>query len=164
MARVELELPENPGNENAVSPRKGRSAGRPVRHNAQHEGSDMHFGNMSFGNFLLDILFIFFFVVWFWMIITVMMDLFRRHDVSGFAKVIWVIFLVVLPYLGVFAYLVTQSGGMADRNAAQADQAREHLRSVVGYSVADEIEKLDRLKAAGSLSETEYKALRAKLF
>ncbi len=124
----------------------------------------MHLGNVSFGNFLLDILFIFFFVVWFWMIITVMMDLFRRHDMSGVAKVIWVFFLVLIPYLGVFAYLVTQSGSMAERSAARADEAREHLRSVVGYSVADEIEKLDRLKASGSLSEVEYKALRAKLF
>jgi hypothetical protein len=123
----------------------------------------MHLGNVSFGNFLLDILFIFFFVVWFWMIITVMMDLFRRHDMSGGAKVIWVIFLIILPYVGVFAYLVTQSGSMAERNAAQAEEAREQLRKVVGFSVADEIEKLDRLKASGSISETEYKALRAKL-
>ena len=123
----------------------------------------MHLGNVSFGNFLLDILFIVFFVVWFWMIITVMVDLFRRHDLSGWAKVIWVIFLVVLPYIGVFAYLVTQSGSMARRSAEQAEEAREQLRKVVGFSVADEIEKLDRLKASGSLSETEYKALRAKL-
>ena len=123
----------------------------------------MHLGNVSFGNFLLDILFIVFFVVWFWMIITVMVDLLRRHDLSGWAKVIWVIFLVVLPYIGVFAYLVTQSGSMARRSAEQAEEAREQLRKVVGFSVADEIEKLDRLKASGSLSETEYKALRAKL-
>ncbi|HRW15655.1 MAG: PLDc N-terminal domain-containing protein [Rhodobacteraceae bacterium] len=123
----------------------------------------MHLGNVGFGNFLLDILFIVFFVVWFWMIITVMVDLFRRHDLSGWAKVIWVIFLVVLPYIGVFAYLVTQSGSMARRSAEQAEEAREQLRKVVGFSVADEIEKLDRLKASGSLSETEYKALRAKL-
>jgi predicted membrane channel-forming protein YqfA (hemolysin III family) len=124
----------------------------------------MHLGNVSFGNFLLDILFIFFFVVWFWMIITVMMDLFRRHDMSGVAKVIWVIFLVILPYVGVFAYLVTQGGSMAERSAERAEEARDQLRSVVGYSVADEIEKLDRLKASGSLSEAEYKALRAKHF
>ncbi|HMQ93349.1 MAG TPA: PLDc N-terminal domain-containing protein [Amaricoccus sp.] len=123
----------------------------------------MHLGNVSFGNFLLDILFIVFFVVWFWMIITVLVDLLRRHDLSGWSKVIWVIFLVVLPYIGVFAYLVTQSGSMARRSAEQAEEAREQLRKVVGFSVADEIEKLDRLKASGSLSETEYKALRAKL-
>ena len=85
----------------------------------------MHLGNVSFGNFLLDILFIVFFVVWFWMIITVMVDLFRRHDLSGWAKVIWVIFLVVLPYIGVFAYLVTQSGSMARRSAEQAEEARD---------------------------------------
>jgi uncharacterized membrane protein len=122
-----------------------------------------HFGGLTFGTFLLDALFIFFFVVWFWILIRVMMDLFRRSDISGFAKILWVIFMVVLPYIGIFAYLLTQGWGMADRDIQQAEQAREQLRSVVGFSAADEIEKLDRLKAAGSISEAEYKTLRARL-
>jgi hypothetical protein len=122
-----------------------------------------HIGGMTFGTFLLDALFIFFFVVWFWILIRVLMDLFRRRDISGFAKVLWVIFLVVLPYIGIFAYLLTQGWGMDERDVQQAQVAREQLRSAVGFSVADEIEKLDRLKAAGSISEDEYKKLRAKL-
>ena len=80
----------------------------------------------------------------------------------GFGKVIWVIFLVLLPYLGVFAYLLTQGGGMAQRNQAQAKEARDQLRSIVGFSAADEIAKLDKLKAAGSITAEEYARLRAK--
>jgi hypothetical protein len=118
---------------------------------------------LSFGTFLLDAMFIFFFVVWFWILIRVLMDLFRRGDISGGAKLLWVIFMVVLPYIGIFAYLMTQGWGMADRDVEQAEVAREQLRSVVGFSVADEIEKLDKLKASGSITEAEYKTLRAKL-
>ena len=90
-------------------------------------------------------------------------DLFRRHDISGWAKALWVIVLVVAPYIGVFAYLIFQGRGMTERNVQQAHEAREELRRVVGFSAADEIEKLDRLKKAGSISEAEFARLRAKL-
>jgi len=122
-----------------------------------------HIGGVTFGTFLLDALFIFFFVVWFWILIRVLMDLFRRKDMSGIAKVIWVIFLVVLPYIGIFAYLLTQGWSMGERDAEQAELAREQLRSVVGFSVADELAKLEKLKADGAISEDEYRKLRAKL-
>jgi uncharacterized membrane protein len=123
-----------------------------------------HLGGMTFGTFLLDALFIFFFVVWFWILIRVLMDLFRRKDMSGVSKVLWVIFLVVLPYIGIFAYLLTQGWSMGERDVEQAEAAREQLRSVVGFSAADEIVKLDQLKASGAISEAEYKKLRDKLF
>ena len=122
-----------------------------------------HIGGVTFGTFLLDALFIFFFVVWFWILIKVLMDLFRRKDMSGTAKVLWVIFLVVLPYIGIFAYLLTQGWSMGERDVEQAEAAREQLRSVVGFSVADEIVKLDKLKADGAISEEEYRKIRAKL-
>jgi hypothetical protein len=122
-----------------------------------------HIGGVTFGTFLLDALFIFFFVVWFWILIRVLMDLFRRKDMSGGAKVLWVIFLVILPYVGIFAYLLTQGWSMGERDMEQAAAAREQLRSVVGFSVADEIVKLDKLKAEGSITEDEYRKLRAKL-
>ena len=122
-----------------------------------------HLGGITFGTFLLDALFIFFFVVWFWILIRVLMDLFRRSDMSGVAKVLWVIFLVVLPYIGIFAYLLTQGWSMGERDIEQATAAREQLRSVVGFSVADEIVKLDKLKAEGSITDAEYQKLRAKL-
>ena len=71
--------------------------------------------------------------------------------------------LIVFPYLAIFAYLITQSKGMAEPNSQQAQQAREELRRVVGFSVADEIEKLDRLKNSGSITDQEFARLRAKL-
>ena len=117
----------------------------------------------TFRNFLLDALAIFAFIVWFWLLITVAADLFRRHDISGWIKAVWVIAWIVFPYLGVLAYLIFQGGGMAERNVRQVQQARDELRTVVGFSVADEIDKLDRLKKAGSISDTEFTRLRARL-
>jgi hypothetical protein len=123
-----------------------------------------YFGGIStLGAFLINMLVIFLFVVWFWILIRVMMDLFRRKDIGGFAKVLWVIFLVALPYLGIFAYLLTQSGGMSDREMKQAEETRDHLRNVVGFSVADELVKLEDLKSSGKITEAEYKTLRARL-
>src|SRR5215470_9178024 len=90
----------------------------------------------TFRNFLTDALAIFMFVVWFWLLIIVIGDLFRRHDISGWRKTIWVIALIVLPYLAIFAYLITQSSGMAERNSQQTHQAREELRRMAGFSVA----------------------------
>jgi cbb3-type cytochrome oxidase subunit 3 len=120
-------------------------------------------GSFSFGNFLLDVLAIFVFVLWFWLLITVISDLFRRHDTSGVAKAIWVIALILFPYLGVFIYLISQSRGMAERNNQRAQQARDELRQIVGFSAADEIEKLERLKNAGAISNDEYTRLRARV-
>jgi len=117
----------------------------------------------TFRNFLADAFAVFMFVLWFWLLIIVISDLFRRHDVSGWVKAIWVIALIVFPYLGIFAYMITQSRGMAERSSQQAQQAREELRRVVGFSAADEIEKLDRLKKSGSISDQEFARLRAKL-
>jgi ABC-type transport system involved in multi-copper enzyme maturation permease subunit len=117
----------------------------------------------TFRNFLADAFAIFFFVLWFWLLIIVISDLFRRHDISGWGKAIWVIALIVFPYIAIFAYMITQSTGMAERSAQQAQQARDELRQVVGYSVADEIEKLDRLKKSGTITDQEFGRLRAKL-
>jgi len=117
----------------------------------------------TYRNFLMDLIAIFAFVVWFWLLIVIYGDLFRRHDISGWGKALWVIALVLTSYLGIFAYLITQGRGIAERNAQQAQQAREELRRVVGYSTADEITKLDQLKKSGSLTEEEFRRLRAKL-
>jgi hypothetical protein len=117
----------------------------------------------SFRNFLVDAFAVFMFVLWFWLLIIVIGDLFRRHDISGWAKAIWVIALIVFPYIAIFAYMITQSTGMAERSVQQARQAREELRQVVGYSIADEIEKLDRLKKSGSITDQEFARLRAKI-
>jgi hypothetical protein len=117
----------------------------------------------TYRNFLMDALAIFVFIVWFWLLITVASDLFRRHDISGWIKAIWIIALIVLPYISVLAYLIFQGRGMAERNVQQAQQARDELRRAIGYSAADEIEKLDRLKKEGSISDAEFARLRARV-
>lgn len=106
---------------------------------------------------------VFIFVLWLWLLISVIGDLFRRDDVGGFGKVLWIIFLVVLPYLGVFAYILTQGRGMGERSVAQARAAQKELREFVGFSPADELKKLDELKAAGTITADEYTKLRAKV-
>src|SRR5262245_66444800 len=79
-------------------------------------------GGFTFATFLTDVLTVFVFVVWFWLLIIVFSDLFRRHDISGWGKALWVIGLIVFPYLGVFTYMIFQAKGMAERSSQQARQ------------------------------------------
>jgi len=123
----------------------------------------LFFGDSHFGTFLADALAVFMFLLWFWLFITAASDLFRRTDMSGFSKVLWVIVLIVLPYIGIFAYILTQGSGMADRTKAQARLARDEIRQMVGFSAADEITKLEHLKSQNSISEKEYTRLRARI-
>ena len=117
----------------------------------------------SFWNFLVDVVTVFLFIALLWLLFIVFSDLFRRHDISGWGKALWVIGLILFPYLGVFIYLITQSTGMAERNLQQAQRARDELRQVVGFSAADEIKKLDELKKSGAISDAEFTRLRARL-
>jgi predicted membrane channel-forming protein YqfA (hemolysin III family) len=119
-------------------------------------------GGFTFPNFLTDVFSIFIFVLWFWLLITVFGDLFRRHDISGWAKAVWVIVLILFPYLGIFIYLISQHRGMAERQSQRVQQAHDELRHVVGFSVADELEKLERLKNSGTISNEEYQRLRTR--
>jgi hypothetical protein len=102
-------------------------------------------------------------VFWAWLAITVALDLFRRSDISGWGKALWIIGWIVFPFIAVLAYLITQGKGMAERNQQRAEQARDELRRVVGFSAADEIDKLDRLGKAGSISDAEFTRPRARL-
>jgi hypothetical protein len=111
----------------------------------------------------MDVLTLFAFVIWFWLAISVCGDLFRREDISGWGKALWVIGVILFPYIGVLAYMISQGKGMAERSVVRVQQAREELRNVIGFSVADEIEKLDRLKHSRSITEDEFTRLRAKL-
>jgi len=120
-------------------------------------------GGFSFPNFLIDALTIFLFVIQIWLMITVAADLFRRHDISGFGKAVWVIALVLFPFIAILVYLISQGHGMAQRNLQRAHETREELRRVVGFSAADELQKLDALKASGSITDQEFARLRAKL-
>jgi len=120
-------------------------------------------GGFTFANFLVDAFAIFIFLVWIWLLITIFSDLFSRRDISAFGKVIWVIALIILPYIGIFAYILTQSRGMAERREAQIKHAQNELRQIVGHSTADEIEKLGKLKSTGAISQVEYDRLRTRL-
>jgi hypothetical protein len=119
-------------------------------------------GGFTFTNFVADVFSVFIFVLWFWLLITIFGDLFRRRGVSGLGKTLWVIALVVFPYLGIFIYLITQGRGMAERQTERTQQARDELRQVVGFSVADELEKLERLKNSNVISNEEYRRLRTR--
>jgi Phospholipase_D-nuclease N-terminal len=120
-------------------------------------------GGFSFANFLMDVLTVFAFVIWFWLAISVFGDLFQRHDISGWGKALWVIGVILFPYLGVLVYMIFQGGGMAERKLIRTEQAREELRNVIGFSAADELEKLNRLKQSGSITTDEFVRLRAKV-
>src|SRR5262252_8186613 len=91
-------------------------------------------GGFTFANFLMDVLAVFVFVVWLWLFVTILGDIIRRRDISGWGKTVWVIFMIVAPYIGVFAYFIFQGRGMADRTVQQGQQARDELRRVVGFS------------------------------
>ncbi len=118
--------------------------------------------SVGVGEFLLWCLWVFLFVVWFWLLITIFADLFRRHDIGGGLKTLWFIFVILFSYLGIVVYLLTQHQGMADRNVQQMKAEREQLRQIVGVTPADELIKLDQLKASGSITEEEYQTMKAK--
>ena len=131
---------------------------------AKHREIAMLFqGGFNFANFLADVVTVFVFVLWFWLIVIIFGDLIRRGDISGIGKALWVVVIIALPYIGVFAYLLVQGKGMAERNSQQVKQARDDFRRATGFSVADELEKLNRLTTSGAISNEEYARLRAKL-
>jgi hypothetical protein len=106
-------------------------------------------------------------VIWFYLLITVFGDLFRRHDLSGWAKAAWIIFVIVLPYVGVLIYLIAEHDGMAERNTKQLQQSQaqmdDYVRSVAAKSdPADQIAKGKQLLDQGAISQAEYDALKQK--
>ena len=110
---------------------------------------------------------IFAWVIWFWLLITVFADIFRRHDIGGGKKTLWIIFVIILPFLGVFIYLISQSKEMTERNEkqARAQQAQmdDYVKSVAGSGgSAAEIEKAKQLLDSGAISQSEYDAIKAK--
>lgn len=114
-------------------------------------------------DFMVGVFIIFLFIMWIWLLISVLGDLFRRKDVSGGGKVIWTVALLFFPYIGVFVYLLTQSDGMGQREVDRVDEMRNHLRTTIGFSAADELIKLDALKADGRITADEYSKMRARV-
>jgi hypothetical protein len=108
------------------------------------------------------------FFIWIWLLITVFGDIFRSDDLGGWGKAIWTIFVILVPYLGVFIYLIARGKGMAERNIkaieAQQDAQRAYIQSVAGStaSPAEEIARLTDLRDKGAISEDEFQQLKAK--
>ena len=119
-----------------------------------------------FLNILWSMIIFFAWVIWIWMMILILSDVFRRRDIGGWAKAGWVVFLIVLPFLGVLVYLIANHDGMADRGAKQAkaqqDQADQYIRTVAGGGSAAEIEKGKTLLDNGTITPDEFAALKAK--
>ena len=115
------------------------------------------------GDGLITVVAIFFLVIWFWILVTIISDLFRDHELSGWWKAIWVFLLLVIPFLTMFVYLIVRGNGMRDRAIKAQAEMREHLIAQGGGSPVDEIKKLDDLKQSGSITDVEYKKLKAKV-
>jgi hypothetical protein len=119
----------------------------------------------------LTILYFFLFVIWIWLLITVFIDIFRSHDMGGLAKALWVIFVIILPFLGVFVYLIARGSKMHERAAADAAQQQKAFDAYIkqtagsggGENTADQLSKLADLKSQGVLTDAEFEAQKAKL-
>ena len=116
---------------------------------------------------LWTMLIIFAWIIWFWLLITVFTDLFRRHDTSGFAKVLWIIFVIILPFLGVFIYLIANHDGMTQRTMDQAKAQRaqmdDYVRNVAGSGgAAGEIERAKGLLDSGAITQAEFESIKTK--
>ncbi len=118
-----------------------------------------------FMDVLWSMIIFFFWVIWIWIVVTVLIDVFRRHDIGGFSKALWVIFVVILPWLGVLIYLIVEHDGMRERGMKQAqaqkDQFDQYVREASGGS-ADEIAKAKQLLDQGAITQEEFDGLKAK--
>lgn len=124
--------------------------------------------DISFGEGLLFIFEFFLLFAWIWILISIISDLFRDHELSGVAKAVWVFFLVFLPFLGVLLYLIVRGNGMRDRTIKAQVDAKKEFDSYVreqaqADSPADELHKLAELKDKGALSAEEFDQAKAKL-
>jgi hypothetical protein len=121
------------------------------------------------GEVFLSMLWFFLFIIWIWLLISVFTDIFRSRDMSGWAKAAWAIFVVVLPYLGVFVYLIVRGHKMAEHAAEDVrrrdEMFRGYVREAAGTSGSevDQLARLASLRADGAISEEEYERLKAKV-
>ena len=128
----------------------------------------MLIADYSLGDALLTVLEIFLLVAWFWILITIIGDLFRDHQMSGWGKAGWVLVLILIPFLGSLIYLIARGEGMRERAVREQADARRHMDAYIretagGGSSVDELHKLSELKARGDLSDAEFEQAKAKL-
>jgi len=112
-------------------------------------------------------LWFFMFVIWIWILIAIFSDIFRSHDMNGWVKALWIIFVIVLPFLGILIYLIARGGKMHEHAAKDAAQQKEafdsHVREVASTSTAEDLAKLADLKDKGVLTDAEFQAQKAKV-
>jgi chemotaxis signal transduction protein len=123
--------------------------------------------NYTFGDVMWSFLVFFAWVIWFWLLITVFSDLFRRHDISGWGKTGWIILVILIPYFGVFIYLIAEHEGMANRNIAQVQQSQQQFDDYVKTVAstgdpASQIADAKKLLDSGAITQEEYEALKKK--
>ena len=127
----------------------------------------MILAEITFGHLLLTVLEVFLFIAWFWILVSVLGDLFRDHELSGWAKAAWALFLILAPFLGVFVYLIARGQGMRERAIKEQADARKHfdeyVKETAGSSSVDELHKLSDLKQRGDISEAEFEQAKARL-
>jgi hypothetical protein len=121
----------------------------------------------TFGQAMWTMFVFFMWILWFWLLFTVFADLFRRHDIGGWGKAGWTVFVIILPFLGVFIYLIVEGRAMGERAAKQAQAAQSemdtYVRSVAGSGGAsDQIAKGKELLDSGAISQAEFDQLKAK--
>jgi ABC-type transport system involved in cytochrome bd biosynthesis fused ATPase/permease subunit len=127
----------------------------------------MVIADFTLGDAFLTVLEIFFFVIWFWILIVILSDLFRDHELSGWWKAVWVLFLVFVPFVTALVYLIVRGQGMRDRAVKEQAETRKHLdqyvRETAATSPVDELHKLADLKERGAITDAEYEKMKAKL-
>ncbi|MBK5229554.1 MAG: SHOCT domain-containing protein [Thermoleophilia bacterium] len=128
----------------------------------------MPLAEFSLTDALLTTLSVFFFLLWIWIVITILSDLFRDHETSGWAKAAWTLFLIVIPFLTALAYLVIRGGGMRERAIREQAEVRqqmdEYIRSTAeGGSAADELLKLASLRDSGAISSDDFERMKSRL-
>ena len=127
----------------------------------------MPFADVSFGDLLLTVFEIFLFVIWIYILFTIIGDIFRDHEMSGWAKAVWIIFLVFIPYISMLVYLIARGSGMRERALKAQSEAKHHMDSYIQQqahvSPADELHKLNDLKEKGALSSEEFDRAKTKL-
>jgi NADH:ubiquinone oxidoreductase subunit 6 (subunit J) len=121
----------------------------------------------SFGQGLLTVLEIFIFVAWIMVLFTVLSDLFRDHDMSGWGKAVWVVVLIFIPFLAVLVYLIARGAGMRERALKEQAENKKHfdeyVKETAGTSKVDELASLADLHDKGKVTDAEYEQMKAKL-
>jgi hypothetical protein len=116
---------------------------------------------MTFGEFIWGMILFFFWFMFIWMFISVFADIFRRDDISGWAKAGWILLIVVLPFLGILVYLIARPK-MTEQDQRMLAEMQEKQRRMSGYSATEEIAKAAQLRDSGAISEEEFQSLKAK--